>query len=427
MRRILRLIILLVSWHNLAGAQTTIPYSRFGIGILQDPQPAWMKGWGSQSAAFHNTLNLNYMNPASYGYINFTVFEAGLFASSLKVKTGTDSVASFTDGGLSTLSLGFPVIRNKLGVSIGINPFSRVDYNIIQNNDSALGVGSSANNFTGDGGLYKFHVGAGYKWKDLSFGINAAYLFGKLDYSTVLSFPDTSNAYGTLRDESRSFGDFVFTAGVQYRINLNKEEGYFLDLGVYGDLKTNVATSRNLLYSRFTYYSSSGVFQSTPQPYDTIYNSSEDGEVVFPPRISAGIMFTRLNKLMVGLNYDYAAWSKYVSFGEADFTTDSWRISAGAQYVPNYKSFDNYWNLIAYRAGFSIGENYLEFDNKNLKQYQASVGAGLPLRRVLSEVSFAAEWIKIGSIKDNPLAISNFRFTLGVTMNDRWFQKRKFD
>jgi hypothetical protein len=427
MRRILSSFILLIVLLNLSRAQSTIPYSRFGIGILQSAEPAWMKGWGNQSAAFRNPFNLNYLNPASYGSINYTVLEAGLFTSVLKVKTDADTSATFTDGGLATLSLGFPVIRNKLGVSMGITPYSRVDYNIIQENDTTSGVGSSANNFTGDGGLYKFHVGAGYKWKDLSVGVNAAYLFGTLDYTTVLGFPDTTNAFGTLRNESRSFGDIVFTGGLQYRLTLNEEKGLFLDLGVHGDLKTDVSASRTLLYSRFTYYSSSGVFQSTPQPVDTIYNESEDGIVVFPPQLSGGAMFVKANYFMVGIQYDFAAWSQYLSFGESDFTADSWRISGGVQVVPDYKAFTDYWKLIAYRAGFSVGKNYLEFDNKNLLQYQVSVGAGLPIRRVLSECSIAAEWVKIGSVKENPLAISNFRFTLGVTLNDRWFQKRKFD
>jgi len=408
-------------------AQTEIPYSRFGIGILQETEPAWMKGWGSLSAAFHNQYNINYLNPASYGSLNFTVFEAGLFGDYLKVKSNEGQSASFTDGGLSTFVFALPVIKNKLGLSMGITPFSRVDYNIVSNNDSVPGLGASTNNFTGNGGLYKFHVGAGYRWKGLSFGLNAAYLFGKLDYSTLLVFADTLNAFNTLRDESRVFGDFVFTGGIQYRFTFGKNKDYFLDLGVDGDLKTNVAATRDLMYVRFTYYDANGFLQTTPQPVDTITNIHEKGEVVFPPRISGGALFTRQNHYMVGVDYNYAMWSEYSSFGEKDFTTNSWSINTGFQIIPDASAYTDYYKIIAYRAGFSMGKNYLRLNDQNLLQYKASIGAGFPVKKVLSEVSFSAEWLKLGNLKNDPLSLTNFRFTLGATLNDRWFIKRKFD
>jgi len=312
-------------------------------------------------------------------------------------------------------------------MSFGITPFSKVEYNIIQNNDSLIGVGQSSNNFTGSGSLYKFHVGVGYRWKGLSLGVNAAYLFGKLDYSTVLGFPDTLNAFGTLRDESRVFGDFVFDLGVQYRFILGDKKDYFIDLGAYGDLKSAVNCTRDLMYVRFTPYDNNGALQSSPQPKDTVSELHEDGDVVFPPMISGGIMFTKLTHYMVGINYDYAKWSDYTSFGEKDFTTNSWKISAGFQFIPDYLSYQDYWKIIAYRAGFSVGKNYLQVDDKNLLQYNASIGAGFPVRKLASELSFAAEWNKLGNLNDNPLAITNFRFTLGVTLNDHWFVKRKYD
>ncbi|MFI5136091.1 MAG: hypothetical protein ACHQD9_09585 [Chitinophagales bacterium] len=421
------LLFVFVGVMSLASAQTEIPYSRFGIGILQDPEPAWMKGWGSLSAAFHNQYNINYMNPASYGYLNYTVFEAGMFGTYLHVKSNEGQSASFTDAGLSTFVFAFPVMKNKLGISFGLTPFSRVDYNIISNNDSVPGLGASTNNFNGNGGLYKFHLGAGYRWKGLSFGINAAYLFGKLDYSTILVFDNSLNAFNTLRDESRVFGDFVFTGGIQYRFTFGKDKDYFLDLGLDGDLKTNVAATRDLMYVRFTYYDANGFLQTSPQPKDTITNVHEKGEVVFPPRISGGITFSKQSHYMIGVDYDYAKWSEYSSFGEKDFTTNSWSIGSGFQYIPEASAYTEYYKVIAYRVGFSMGQNYLKFNDQNLLQYKASIGAGFPVKKVLSEVSFSAEWLKLGNLNSDPLAITNFRFTLGVTLNDRWFLKRKFD
>ena len=403
--------------------QSTIPYSRYGLGLLQRAEPAFLKGWGGLSAAYHNPYNFNYYNPASYGYISYTTLEAGLYGSLLTLKTPSDSNGYFGDGGLANLSLGFPVIRNKLGVSTGIIPFSRVNYNVVQNNDSLEGLGQTYNYFQGSGGSYIFYLGAGYKWKDLSFGINAGYMFGKLDYSTVLAFPPEQNAFNTLRDESRVLGDIVFNGGVQYRLTLDAEKNYFLDMGVSGNLKSNINATRNLQYVRFIYD-----VDGSQIPKDTISSSTEeDGEIVLPPSINGGLIFTKANRYMVGLNYQYAMWSEYASFGETDETTDSWRLSAGVQIVPDFKSYSNYWKLIAYRAGFSVGTNYLKFGGKDIPEYELSIGAGFPVRKMLSEISAAAEWTHIGSMKENPLTISHFRLTVGVTLNDRWFIKRKFD
>jgi hypothetical protein len=83
--------------------------------------------------------------------------------------------------------------------------------------------------------------------------------------------------------------------------------------------------------------------------------------------------------------------------------------------------------VVAYRAGFSMGKNYLALDGKNLPEYEADFGFGFPLKRVLSEISLSGELYHLGSLKENPLEISMFRMTLGITLNDRWFQKRKFE
>jgi hypothetical protein len=74
-----------------------------------------------------------------------------------------------------------------------------------------------------------------------------------------------------------------------------------------------------------------------------------------------------------------------------------------------------------------MGKNYLELDGKDLPEYEADLGLGFPLKRVLSEISLSGEFSHLGSLNDNPLMISTFRMTLGVTLNDRWFQKRKFE
>ena len=250
--------------------------------------------------------------------------------------------------------------------------------------------------------------------------MNIAWLFGTLNYTDLLVFEDTVNALNSKKVEQRAFGGFFFDAGLQYRIHFGKE--YTLDLGVNGNLKTQISAKQNLLYTR-TYYSN-----QVEVTVDTIFNSQDSsGHAHFPASVSGGLIFSKENHLSVGINYKYTFWDQYDFFNQKDITTNNWSLSAGAEWIPNYKSYDNYLAVMHYRAGFRYGKDYINFDGKSLPQYGASIGFGLPLKRVISQISISGEWIHTGTPEDNPAVINTYLFTLGLTLNDLWFIKRKFD
>jgi hypothetical protein len=423
--KVLIITIITLSQHiTIVKAQTNVPYTRYALGTLFNPEFTNLKGWGSLSAAYHSPFNINFANPASYSEIKLTTLDVAGFGSILKLRS-TDTAAIFGDGSVSNIALAFPLIKNKAGLATGIIPYSRVNYAISQMNDSIAGIGESFNLFQGQGGLYRFFAGGGYRIKQFAIGVNVSYLFGSISYSDILFFPDAINAYNTRKQESRNFGDFMFDGGIQYRFLLGKNKTYALDFGVAGGLKTNLATKRNAIYDRFIYIISN---IPIPDPIDTIYSSTnEKGDVLTPGYISAGLIFSKLNNYSIGINYKYASWSQYRSFGATDLTTDSWLLSAGGEVTPNNKAYEDYWKTISYRLGIQYGINYIQFNDKELRQTAISIGAGFPLRRTFSQLSLAGEWINTGSLKDNPLALSFFTLTAGVTLNDRWFQKRKFE
>ncbi len=364
-----------------------LPYSKYGLGTLYDPEFTNLRSWGGLSAAFHSPFSINFANPASYSDIKLATLDAGAFVSLLRLNT-VDTAVSFADGSVANLAMGFPLIKNKAGISIGISPYSRVSYSITQENDSSAAFGRSFNLFQ----------------------------------------PETLNAFNTRRQEYRRLGDFLFDGGVQYRIGFGKEKLYFLDLGVAGNLQTDIRATRDLIYDRFTYTDNAGNSISSVNPLDTIFSAlDEKGQVTIPGAISAGAIFSKQYHYSVGANFKYTMWSNFKSFGESDQTSDTWKFSLGSEFIPDYKSYQQYWKVISYRAGISYGQNYVDINDNKLRQFTASVGAGLPLRRSFSQVSLAAEWLHIGFLNDNPVTASYFRLTAGFTFNDKWFQKRKFD
>jgi hypothetical protein len=243
-------------------------------------------------------------------------------------------------------------------MSFGIVPYSRVNYAIVQPNDSTPEFGQSFNLFEGSGGLYNFFIGSGAKWKNLSVGFNASYIFGSISYSNILAFPDTINAYNTQRKETRRLGDFIFNWGAQYRFRFGEEKQYSFDLGVDGNFKTNLTAHRDLVYDRFTYFDAFGNSTSIPNVYDTIYSELDSsGTIIIPAYVSGGVIFSHANRFSVGVNYRYAKWSEFRTFGEADLTTDSWelgdrwRIHPRLQILPAILEADHLPPRCFYRKG----------------------------------------------------------------------------
>ena len=113
----------------------------------------------------------------------------------------------------------------------------------------------------------------------------------------------------------------------------------------------------------------------------------------------------------------------------ADSLQNKWEIKVGAQLSPVPKR--NYFSNIAYRFGFFMGPDYVKVGQK-LPQIGGTFGLGLPVgisRQAPNQITFinmAFEYIKRGN-NDNLLRENMFRFSLGFSLSDIWFVKRKYD
>ncbi|MCS6990411.1 MAG: hypothetical protein NZL95_00945 [Chitinophagales bacterium] len=400
--------------------QTNIPYSRYGIGAIQDPSGAHLRAWASPAAAFQNAYSSTFLNPASYAHLQVTTLEANLYQKALAVSTSADSSSTFLDGGLASLSFSFPLIRSRWGFSLGLMPFSRVGYNLLQRNDSVAGIGLSHNQFQGSGGTNLFYLGSGGRIGNFSIGINAAYVFGKLEYVSLLVFDDTLNAFNTQRTEEVVVGDLLFQGGLQQRFSLDQNDRHRLLLGISGNVGTDLRARRNLLYSRFTYG-----FGGIQLVEDTIQNwIGEEGSLRFPAMVQGSAIYSITGKLMAAATYQTGRWSDYRAFGALDSTRNNWKLALGVQFIPDVENFQSFWSQVAYRAGFSVGSSYWHLNGRQLYEQIFSIGVGFPVRKLLSEAAVSLEYHRLGSLATNPLAIRQYRITIGFLLSDRWFLKR---
>lgn len=403
---------------------TVSPYSRYGLGDLQFGGFISEIAMGGISAGLRNPHHVNYSNPASYSSIRFTTFETGIKTQLVDFATqnvkGQSNSASF-----SYLALAFPIIRSKWGASLGLIPYSDIGYDI-KETEVLDQIGKVDYRFQGSGGLNRFYLGSGITlFKKLAVGINASYLFGTLQRTRKVEFPEQEYIFNTKSEVNTNIHDFYFNYGLQYQIQLKNEQQ--LTIGISGALASKVRTKNDLLTINYV-VNSAGYFINK----DTIEEISDNkGSTTLPVSWMGGLVYKKGEKWMAGIDYSFQNWSKFQTFGTNDSLNDSYRLSIGGQLTPDNASL-KFLNRVHYRAGFRYAQTYLKLKDTPLTEYAVSLGFGFPLKiksppRVLPTISFSVEAGQRGTTSNNLLQERFLRFHLGITISEEWFIQRKFD
>lgn len=405
-------------------AQENSPYSRYGLGDFVPGQNILNRGMGGLSSAFADYSSVNFTNPASYASLKITTFDVGLDYNSRSLRA-LNPPRKFNSAYLipSYMQIGLPLSKKKnWGMNIGLRPITRINYDILLNTRIS-GIDSAQYSYLGNGGTYQAFTGMAYGTKNLSIGFNAGYMFGNKEYSTRLSFVnDTINYKTTNSADTTRFGGLFFNAGIQYKIKLNEKT--ILRLGFHGNLSTLMKATRNISRETIAYNPNAGVVV-----IDSIYSSQDQkGTIVHPSSWGAGFMFEGENMWMFGGEIGVANWADYRYFGTADKMVNNWTGRIGGQFVPDFKS-SNYWQRVTYRIGASFGPDNVQL-NKAIPQYMFSFGTGLPVRRNVytnqyTTINTAFELGFRGN-KSNDIRENIFRFSLGLSLSDIWFNKPKY-
>lgn len=443
-------------------SQDNSPYTRYGIGDLVSSTHISGRGMGSISAGFADFLSINFNNPASYASFQAiqelksrkissgrTILDLGLNFESRTLREGTAARKFVANNALfSYVQVGVPVRRN-WGISFGLRPVSRISYKIIRNERlkdplTGLPIDSAITLFEGDGGAYLASLGTGFSLfrhdrgngleNKLSIGFNGGILFGKKDYSTRRSLiNDTVSYYQANYESKTNFNNLHFNGGIQYRATLSTAKKIMLTLGAYGEWKQNLNATRDVLRETFVFDPNQGNLR-----LDSVSDSRDvKGTIVYPASFTAGFViekFTEPKKAgwLFGVDFMTQKWDQYRFYGLVDSVRNKWELRAGAQLRPVPKR--NYFSNVAYRAGFFVGPDYIKVQNK-LPQFGASFGLGLPVANYRSSyssanqatiINLAFEYIKRGN-SNNLLREDMFRVSVGFSLSDFWFIKRKYD
>ena len=141
-------------------------------------------------------------------------------------------------------------------------------------------------------------------------------------------------------------------------------------------------------------------------------------------------MYYKGDKWLIGADFKQAKWSDYRFFGTIDSVQNSWSINIGGQVIPNATSAKSYWGRVTYRAGFSYGRDYVKVID-DLPTWGVNIGFGFPMRPPsysyqYSIINTAFELGKRGK-NTNVISENYFKISLGLSLSDIWFIKKKYD
>ncbi|TRO67089.1 hypothetical protein [Christiangramia sabulilitoris] len=399
----------------IAEAQENVssPYSYYGIGLTNFKGTVENRSMGGLSI-FADSIHINMQNPAGYGRLRLTNYAVG--ASHDRIKLESESASDNAKiSSLDYLSLAFPVSK-KVGVGLGVLPYTSVGYRIL---DSEEG---SASLLTGRGGMNKVFLSVGWAvTNDLSLGVDANYNFGNFQNSQSINRAELQ--YGTTDVNRSDIRGFTFNFGVNYQKMLNES----LKL----HLASTYAPAMDLDSENFREISTVDFSSGTGRTIDFRELDLLDSQFEFPSKISIGAGLGEQNKWFVGAEYASIGSSSYEdSFrfrGDNGQYDDASQFSIGGFYIPQYNSFSNYLERVVYRAGFRYDETGLMVNDESIDEFGISFGLGLPVGSNFSNINLGIELGQRGT-KDSGLIQENFlRLSVGLSLNDKWFTKRKFN
>ncbi len=412
-----------------ASAQSTSssPYSRFGFGLLQQqslPQNMGMGGIAAGVRTVGGYNNINMLNPASYSAIGLTTIDIGAYAT---INTLQNSAAKQTgaDFRLNHIAFAVPVTRGTSALSFGLLPYSDLGYNFSQVTKIDTNTVNSV--YGGEGGLSKAYFGYGFSlFKHLNLGFNVSYIFGNLRQTRSVEIPNYyTSSFNTRIEQSQSVKGLSYDYGVQYQFDLSTTSK--LVLGYSGTLKSTL-TAANKYVS--TQYIASGTSESIAS--DTTYiRQGVDRKIALPLIQNFGISYQKEGHYLVGADYSRGNWAGLTIDGvnQGLNNTESYRI--GGQITPNINALSSYLAVMDYRLGYQYNKTYVRTSATDINENVFTLGLGLPIRSqsrtAFYKVNFTAEFGQRGTLANNLVKENFINFRFSFLLNDRWFNKFKFD
>ena len=335
------------------------------------------------------------------------------------IKDGTSSLQN-TNGNLNYLVMAFPIKPGRWTTSIGLTPYSGVNYklNVIEPDEGSLST-NSQKIIKGTGGINQLSWANGIKInKYAAIGVRANYLFSSIiDQQEARS---QGSIFYSFLEERNFVNDLSFSTGLYLHKDSIGKKNYQLNFGMIYDLQTTVGTRRTVRLD------TRSAINETIVDSVTLVNN-QPSSFVLPQTLGFGISFGRPTRWMVGADVSYLDYQQFKSFGgRATDTRTGVKSAIGLEVMPDQTGVSSYLRRMTYRAGLSYDQYPYLVAGNQVNDFGVNFGVSLPVARI-STIDFSVKIGSRGSIVKNTIEENYFKIYLGMTFNDNWFIKRKFD
>lgn len=409
-------ICLLFAIGTFAQEGTASPYSFYGIGDIRFKGTAENRFMGGLSI-FPDSTHINLQNPAGYaGLKRTTLTLGGTYATTdLQTNTGQGKPRRTT---IDYLAVGLP-ISSKVGVGFGLMPYSSVGYKLQSSSTDQETSIMKTNQASGTGGVNRAFLGIGYQvTPSLSLGANLDYNFGEIETTSYEFWSVIEN--GTRELNTSKIRGVSFNTGAMWNKRIYKKLDVFASAIYTPESKLNFTNERNIAI----------ISQTNGTIVDPGEIDASKTDLKLPSKIAFGVGIGEVRKWLVGAEYTFQNTSnfgnRFSDINNATFENSS-KISIGGYYIPNFNSFTSYMERMTYRAGFRHENTGLVINEKSINDSAVTFGLGFPISGSFSNINFGIEYGKKGTKAQNLVEENYLNFSLSLSLNDKWFVKRKYD
>jgi hypothetical protein len=395
------------------------PYSAVGLGDLVDYRASYAEAMGVTGIALFNYAAPGTANPAFLGSINLTTAGTSALFRTTAYKSGS-SLNYGSQLQLNNFTLLFPLVKNKIGMSLALLPITERAYEVDRiglqaDNDPATQYDL---NEVGEGNMNRLEAGFGFKLtKNIYAGYAASFVFGSLSRQQSLEFYDTGVS-GSLRSYVNAHRGFSHRFGVSGRFFKSKATGHRVIAGAVFELPAKVGVERIL----DDYYLTSGtVTGSYPRLTTTLSNET----VTLPATFGYGITWLASSQLSLTGEVLTQNWSSfsYPDDGGAQFHNRV-RAGGGLQWAPSMRTSRAKWRMVRYRAGVTFDTGYLEILNEKIRSTTLNAGFTFPSPMSGSSIDVNFSYGMRGALSPGLLQENTFSARIALNLSEFMFFKR---
>lgn len=400
------------SFSTIWAADTASPFSRYGYGEFQNPVSGALLSMGGLGYGMRTNRVINPSNPASYTSIDSLTFMMDFGVSGVIDGCLTDAGRNTQfAGNIDYVSFQVP-LADWAAISFGLNPLTVVGYKYLFTDtqdsyayETPLEVKQS---FSGDGGVTQVYLGLSFDIFDrLAVGVNGKHVFGKIVHNRSVEFPNSALFNSTTYSNSIYVSAWECDFGIQYHQPIGKDDQLVIG-GTY--------TMKLPMNNTTEITSTTNVVDVDKSKYEFDY----------PQTVGAGLSYLWNNRLLIGADVTWMELSKVKYYSKENVFSDRFVYALGVEYLHNPES-KKYVELMRFRLGANYSNSYAKVNGQDYNKWAITCGIGFPLPNTKTTLNLHFEYGQQGSLKNIGLVEQYGKIGIGVSLNERWFVKRKFN